>query len=77
MTNVFHCVSIKPIKFIPIKYEAAKKKVVTNELVIVNVYGINPIMLDDNKNKNKKKSEAKYCDLFKFVLFFKTLRINL
>jgi hypothetical protein len=57
---LFHLSLNTAIIFIPIKCDNAKKNVTTNELVIVNEYGINPIIFAANINKNKKNNVEKY-----------------
>lgn len=57
---IFHFCSTNPMILIPVKCIKAKKKVITNELVTVKEYGINPTRFATNINENKKKRIVKY-----------------
>jgi hypothetical protein len=56
---------------IPMKWVAAKKNVITKELVAVKEYGIKPARFDNKIKVNKKNNIEKYWERFKFVLLFK------
>jgi hypothetical protein len=58
---------------IPIKCINAKKKVIINELVIVNEYGISPTRLAIRINKNMNNQIVKYEFRAKFVFELLTL----
>ena len=51
--KIFHFCWNTPIRFIPIKCVAAKKKVTIKELVRVNEYGINPARFEIKIKINK------------------------
>lgn len=57
---ISHLCCTTPIMLIPMKCVAAKKNVITNELVAVKEYGTKPAKFESKIKENKKNKIEKY-----------------